>query len=117
MDLDWYFSRPGGDGFDLGHDPFLTIDALWGKDTQTRQNQTKTCLYDHFVPLFLGTANAIKTLGGRLQIEAVFGDYDSLQKGFVSVFMQILRTRGLKNGRRRKMLARALSQCYMTRFV
>lgn len=73
MDIEWYSDHPRDD-FDVGFDPFNTLGHFPSVDSPTKPKNPRQ-LYDHFAPFIIDAANAIKHLDGRLQVEAILGDY------------------------------------------
>lgn len=73
IDIEWYNNLPRED-FDVGFDPFEALDHFPYDEVSTKPRNPDR-LYDHMAPFFIDTAKAIKQLKGRLQVEAILGDY------------------------------------------
>lgn len=73
MDVSWYSDIPR-DEFDVGFDPFATLDHFPSIDSPSKPKHPSQ-LYDHFAPFLIDVSSAIKHLDGRFQMEAVLGDY------------------------------------------
>ncbi|EDO04890.1 predicted protein [Sclerotinia sclerotiorum 1980 UF-70] len=76
MDLDWYDFLEDKHDFDFSNDPFLELDNFASvSKTLPAKVTNPTTLYDYITPFFLDAADSIKYLKGRLQVEAMCGDY------------------------------------------
>jgi predicted transposase YbfD/YdcC len=74
MDKEWYGDMERLDQFDVGFDPFETINHFPYDEVSTKPKKPDR-LYDYVAPFFIDAAKAIKHVGGRLQVEAMLGDY------------------------------------------
>jgi hypothetical protein len=73
MDKQWYEDH-GHEKFDIGFDPFELL-GHFAYDEVNSKPRNPERLHDHVAPFFVHAAKAIKQLEGRLQVEAILGDY------------------------------------------
>lgn len=76
VDVEWYDSLLDKSEFDIGTDAFSALESL-GPEFETLPTKAKNPerLFDYFAPFFIDFAQSIKYLKGRLQVEAMHGDY------------------------------------------
>ncbi|KAF4632283.1 hypothetical protein G7Y89_g5844 [Cudoniella acicularis] len=75
MDVDWCKDLPRKRGeFDVSFDPFESV-RHFPTDEMVMKPRNPNRLFDHFAPLFKQIAKSIKFLRGRMQVEALLGDY------------------------------------------
>jgi hypothetical protein len=76
-------------------DPFDSVHQFPVEQMVTKPS-TPDRLFDHMSPVFIDVAKAIKHLGGRLQVEAIIGDYVDVAENIQhSLYTQ--KTSGQKN--------------------
>ncbi|KAI9645883.1 hypothetical protein NHQ30_005319 [Ciborinia camelliae] len=76
VDVEWFDSLTDKHDYDVGTDPFSALESLApGFETLPTKTKNPTRLYDYFAPFFIDAAQSIKYLKGRLQVEAIHGDY------------------------------------------
>ncbi|KUJ24365.1 uncharacterized protein LY89DRAFT_19491 [Mollisia scopiformis] len=74
VDVGFYYSLVDKNEYDIGHDPFQARESFEDK-TLPSQPLKPSRLYDYLSPFFQDVANAIKHLRGRIQVEAMLGDF------------------------------------------
>jgi hypothetical protein len=75
LDIQYLYKLQGKEEeFDLDFDPFK-LEIHFPADERVTKPSNPDRLFDHMSPFFTEVANAIKLLGGRLQVEAILGDY------------------------------------------
>jgi hypothetical protein len=74
-DKEWYADLRGKEMFDVGFDPFESVNNHFPYDEVSNKPRNPDRLFEHMKPFFLDAAKAIGYLGDRLKVEAILGDY------------------------------------------
>lgn len=75
MDKEWCADLMRKELFDLGFDPFESIENHFPYDEVSSKPVRPDRLVEHMKPFFLNAAKAIGSLSERFRVEAILGDY------------------------------------------